>query len=1753
MSSVPSVQWIRQYPQFNTTAGDQYPSIISDSSGNTYIAYYASGTGVVSGGTASGSNDIVVFKLDSSGIIQWIKQQSVMNTTLSDTFPSIGIDSLANIYISYQSTGTTSGGTASGSNDIVVFKMDSNGNLIWIVQQPNINTSLADTDPSICVDSSGNIYLTYSTLGTVSGGTYTGTAGNDEIVVFKMNSSGNLIWIRQESTFNTAINDDSPSIILDSSSNIYVTYRTATATTSTSNIVVFKLDSSGTFQWRQSQTVMNTSVADLNPSISVDFAGNIYLAYDTSGTTSGGTNSGSTDIVVFKMNSSGTLLWIRQRTIMNSSSSDSNPTIVSDLYGNLFISYQTTATVSGGTNSASTDIVIFQMDTNGNLLWILQQPLFNTSTNDTFPSINIDINGSLSITYFTASGTVSGGTNSGTNDIIVFKLGGAIPSVPILTANPTTGNAQLTFNWTPGASGGSAITGYVLTDGSLYYYPASNSTSFTATFLNNYTIYTFRLASVNANGISSFATFNSASPVQLSSIPSVQWIRQYPSVSTVGTDQTPSIVSDSSGNTYITYTTTGGAVSGGTASGNNDIVVFKLDSNGVIQWIKQERVMNSSLADQVSIIAIDSSSNIYVTYLTGGTVSGGTAAAGNNVVVFKMDTNGTLLWIRQQVVMSTPGGDEPAGIVTDSSGNVYVSYLTTSGAASGGTNFNTTFDIVVFKMDTNGTLQWIRQQIAFNSNGNDLYPSMSIDSSANLYIAYQAAGTASGGTFSGVSDIVVFKMNTSGTVQWTRQQAVFNTTGTDDRASIYVDSAGNSYVAYQTTGTTSGGTLRTANDIVVFKMNTLGTLQWIRQQPIMNTTGSDQFPKLISDSNGNIFVTYYTTGTVSGGTLTTADDIVVFQMDTNGTLQWILQQPVMNTSLDDQTPSISIDSNDNIYLTYSSTGTASGGTFVGTAGNYNIIVFKLGGATPSAPYPNPTLPTAGDTQLTFNWTSGASGGSPVTSYLLTNGSLTYNPASNATSFNATGLTNRTSYTFQLAASNANGLGAYANFSGATPYKVPLIQWVKQQPDYNQGTAAVASIVTDTQGNLYSTWAVSSGAAVSGGTNTGNTDVVIMKMNSSGTILWLKQYFGLNTSAAEASPNICIDSSNNIYVAYQSSGTTSGGTSLGLPDIAIAKLDSNGTILTIKQFPLFNTTTTDNNPFIAVDNSFNLYLTYITIGTISGGTKSGTAGSQDIAVVSFDSNFNVRWTNQRNVFNTVANEGNSNITLDNAGGVYISYNVSGGFISGGTASGLNDIVIFKLSTSTGTVQWANQYRNLNTSQNEIAPKIACDASGFLYIGYISQGTVSGGTNAGNQDSVVVKIDSAGNILWIKQNRIFNTSSFDQNPAFTVDSLGNCYMSYNTRVAASGGTFIGTAGTTVDVVVYCLDTNGNFQWLIQNPIFNAIQDDTPTSISVDSNGNVYVSTRTTGTISGGTQNTSEDIVFFKLALGDVPSAPSITADPTVGNQLLTYFWTAPSDGGSPITSYRLADLTDTNVFTPASNATSYGVSNLTVGQSYTFKIAASNSIGLGSYSTYNAATFASVPGIVTIYIRPEALQSSLDFWYDGANSNGSAITQYQFTDGTITSNVSSSVAPYRYELKGLTTGTSYSFTIAASNAAGLGPANPFRTVIPGLLPSAPTSPSYSLLATNKYLISWTLPVSDGGATLLGFVLTGYPLDASENIIDNDPSILIKVSVLGATTTEGDITLSNSYPKWKVLVQAVNDPGYSPATCFTSTISL
>ena len=79
-------------------------------------------------------------------------------------------------------------------------------------------------------------------------------------------------------------------------------------------------------------------------------------------------------------------------------------------------------------------------------------------------------------------------------------------------------------------------------------------------------------------------------------------------------DYANGVVTDSSGNIYVTGGTKGG-LDGNNSEGDTDLFLLKYNSSGTKQWTKQ---FGSSLRDSANAIAIDSSGNLYLAGITYG-------------------------------------------------------------------------------------------------------------------------------------------------------------------------------------------------------------------------------------------------------------------------------------------------------------------------------------------------------------------------------------------------------------------------------------------------------------------------------------------------------------------------------------------------------------------------------------------------------------------------------------------------------------------------------------------------------------------------------------------------------------------------------------------------------------------------------------------------------------------------------------------------------------------------------------------------------------------------------------------------------------------------------------------------------------------------------------------------------------------------------------------------------------------------------
>jgi len=182
--------------------------------------------------------------------------------------------------------------------------------------------------------------------------------------------------------------------------------------------------------------------------------------------------------------------------------------------------------------------------------------------------------------------------------------------------------------------------------------------------------------------------------------------------------------------------------------------------------------------------------------------------------------------------------------------------------------------------------------------------------------------------------------------------------------------------------------------------------------------------------------------------------------------------------------------------------------------------------------------------------------------------------------------------------------------------------------------------------------------------------------------------------------------------------------------------------------------------------------------------------------------------------------------------------------------------------------------------------------------------------------------------------------------------------------------------------------------------------------------------------------------------VPSAPTITSV-TAGSGSVTVAWSKPlSSGGSTIRRYvvRYSSTSGTSwvIATSSASGSPYTVTGLSSTLSYIFEVAATNRSGTGLFS---APSNSVTPGAASVPSAPPApsatpgVGSATVSWQPPSSNGGSSISRYSvayLVSGSsswviVTTNATGS----SYTVSGLSSATSYTFEVAATNQTGTGP--------------------------------------------------------------------------------------------------------------------
>lgn len=303
-----------------------YAVAVDDVTGNVFFG---------GGNAMAGTGDTALIgKLNIDGSHAW-SRAFTSNSSGSEYFLGMDVDSSGNVY----AVGWCNNSSfTNGSNDAIIVKYDTDGNLQW---QRSLGHNSTDRSYEVHIDSSDNIFIVGNTT----------QSGNGYVFVAKYNTSGTLQW---QNSFGDSVETYGYGITSDSSGNLYVCGPHFTADRKTS---VFKLNSSGTVQWARKITNPTTSGDVFGTNIAVDSSGNVYVLMNGEG------SGHPSEWRIVKLDTSQNISWERNiKSFPNSYSAEAFGIRV-DSSGNVYVGGYAPDTSSQAYMSA------VKYDSSGTLLW----------------------------------------------------------------------------------------------------------------------------------------------------------------------------------------------------------------------------------------------------------------------------------------------------------------------------------------------------------------------------------------------------------------------------------------------------------------------------------------------------------------------------------------------------------------------------------------------------------------------------------------------------------------------------------------------------------------------------------------------------------------------------------------------------------------------------------------------------------------------------------------------------------------------------------------------------------------------------------------------------------------------------------------------------------------------------------------------------------------------------------------------------------------------------------------------------------------------------------------------------------------------------------------------------------------------------------------------------------------------------------------------------------------------------------------
>jgi titin len=260
-------------------------------------------------------------------------------------------------------------------------------------------------------------------------------------------------------------------------------------------------------------------------------------------------------------------------------------------------------------------------------------------------------------------------------------------------------------------------------------------------------------------------------------------------------------------------------------------------------------------------------------------------------------------------------------------------------------------------------------------------------------------------------------------------------------------------------------------------------------------------------------------------------------------------------------------------------------------------------------------------------------------------------------------------------------------------------------------------------------------------------------------------------------------------------------------------------------------------------------------------------------------------------------------------------------------------------------------------------------------------------------------------------------------------------------------------------------------------------TSCTISPLTNGTAYsISVYATNDAGGGEVSTSETLITPRTLAG-LPT--NVVINP--GDRQLGVSWRAPSsNGGSPVTSYTVTAQPGSVTCTAIAPSTSCNLLGLSNGGVYSITVVATNPAGDSVSSSTVTGSPVTIPGKPTISATEPGSNSVLVRWRAPSATGGASVSSYTVVASPGGNSCTTTGAVLFCTVTGLDNGTTYAFTVTATNTAGTGTASASYNGVPATIASAPRNISVTPV-NGGITATWAVPSYDGGTAITGYIAT------------------------------------------------------------------